>query len=66
MTDTTLAAPTVLGPASNGMLMTPEEFDAVEEFDPQYRYELVHGVLIVNPIPGEATGAPGVNRSDVV
>lgn len=38
-----------IGPWANGMLMTPEEFDATTEWDPDYRYELVHGVLIVTP-----------------
>ena len=47
----------VLGLESAGFLMTPEEFDAVEEYDEEYRYELVHGVLVVTPIPsGEETG----------
>jgi Uma2 family endonuclease len=41
----------VLGPELNGVLMTPEEFDAVEEYDELYVYELIRGVLIVNPIP---------------
>jgi Uma2 family endonuclease len=41
----------VLGPEAAGILLTPEEFDAVEEFDDGYRYELIHGVLVVNPIP---------------
>jgi Uma2 family endonuclease len=37
--------------------MTPEEFDAVTEYDENYRYELIHGVLVVNPIPNpEETG----------
>ncbi len=40
-----------LGPELNCALMTPEEFDAVEEYDENYRYELIHGVLIVNPPP---------------
>jgi Uma2 family endonuclease len=31
--------------------MTPEEFDAIEEYDEEYRYELINGVLIVTPIP---------------
>jgi hypothetical protein len=31
-----------LGPDSAGLLMTPEEFDAVEEYDENYRYELVN------------------------
>jgi Uma2 family endonuclease len=41
----------ILGPEWNGALMTPEEFDAVEAYDAEYRYELVHGVLVVTPIP---------------
>lgn len=48
----------VLGPELNGTLMTPEEFDAVEEYDEDYRYELIHGVLVVNPIPSEAEVDP--------
>src|SRR6266849_3319878 len=47
----------VLGPDWNGAQMTPEEFDAIEEYDEEYTYELIHGVLVVNPIPlGEETG----------
>jgi len=47
----------ILGPESAGVLMTPEEFDAIEEYDEDYRYELVHGVLVVTPIPlAEETG----------
>lgn len=38
-----------IGPWANGMLMTPEEFDATTEWNPDYRYELVLGVLIVSP-----------------
>jgi Uma2 family endonuclease len=46
-----------IGPESAGMLMTPEEFDAIDEYDECYRYELIHGVLVVNPIPNaEETG----------
>jgi Uma2 family endonuclease len=46
-----------LGDESNGMLLSPEEFDAIEDFDECFQYELVHGVVIVNPIPlGEETG----------
>jgi len=40
----------VLGLEHAGILMTPEEFDAIEEYDENYRYELVHGVLVVSPI----------------
>jgi Uma2 family endonuclease len=43
---------------SNGTLMTPEEFDAVEDYDREYRYELIHGVVIVNPIPGGGQNSP--------
>jgi len=31
--------------------MTPEEFDAIDDYDENYRYELINGVLIVNPMP---------------
>jgi len=44
--------PVPLGPGSNGMLMTTEEFDAVADWDDFYRYELVNGVVIVNPPAG--------------
>ena len=43
---------------SNGMLMTPEEFDAVADWDDRFVYELVHGVVIVFPPPGEAERDP--------
>src|SRR5437868_795467 len=47
----------VLGEDSNGMLLTPAEFDAVEDYDENFQYELIHGVVVVNPIPlGEETG----------
>jgi Uma2 family endonuclease len=39
-----------LGPHSNGMSLTPWEFDAAE-FEAGWRYDLVNGVLIVNPPP---------------
>jgi len=48
----------VLGPGLAGTLMAPEEFDAVDEYDEDYRYELISGVLVVNPAPSpEETGA---------
>jgi Uma2 family endonuclease len=42
-----------LGPGSAGVIMMPEEFDAIpyEQCDPFYRYELIRGVLIVSPWP---------------
>src|SRR5262249_1345958 len=43
---------------SNGMLMTPEEFDAVTGWDERFVYELVHGVVIVAPPPGESERDP--------
>lgn len=48
----------VLGPDSNGMLMTPEEFDAVSAAEPGHRYELIRGVVIVSPPPDEAQRGP--------
>jgi Uma2 family endonuclease len=40
-----------------GTLMTPDEFDAVTEYDERFCYELIHGVLVVTPIPlAEETG----------
>lgn len=47
-----------IGRHSNGMLMTPEEFDAITDYDDLYDYELIHGVLVVNPIPSEAEADP--------
>ena len=59
-TETVFAAPPVrrLGPESNGMPMTPEEFDAVEDWDELYKYELVHGVVIVVPPPPAGERGP--------
>ena len=37
-----------LGPDSSGALLTPDEFDAAE-FEEGWRYELIHGVLVVSP-----------------
>jgi Uma2 family endonuclease len=48
----------VLGPEHNGLMMTPEEFDAIEEYDDLYRYELIHGVLVVNPISSQEERDP--------
>lgn len=47
-----------LGPESNGLSMTPEEFNAVDDCDERYRYELVHGVVIVSPPPAEGERGP--------
>jgi Uma2 family endonuclease len=40
------------------MLMTPEEFDAITDYDDRFVYELIHGVLIVSPMPGESERDP--------
>jgi Uma2 family endonuclease len=48
----------VLGLEHAGILMTPEEFDAIEEYDENYRYELINGVLVVTPIPQEGEVDP--------
>lgn len=47
-----------LGPESAGILMTPREFDAVEDYDDTYRYELIHGVLVVSPVPSPQETGP--------
>lgn len=39
----------VIGLRHNGMRMTPEEFDAISEYDDHYSYELINGVLIASP-----------------
>lgn len=52
-------SPPRLGAHSNGMSLTPEEFDAVSDYDENYRYELIRGVVVVNPIPNEGHEAPG-------
>ena len=44
-------------PSSAGLRMTPEEFDAITRFNKRYRYELVHGVLVVTPPPAAAERA---------
>lgn len=45
----------VLGPEHNGIRLTPQEFDAITAYDDNFRYELIEGVLVVNPVasPGE-------------
>ena len=58
MSTSTSAGPTIVGPSSAGILMTPEEFDAIADLDDRFHYELIHGVLIVTPIPSEAESDP--------
>lgn len=47
-----------LDATANGIVMTQEEFDAIEDWDDRYRYELVHGVVVVSPIPLEGEADP--------
>ena len=47
-----------LGLESAGVLMSVEEFEAIEDYDEAYCYELVNGVLIVNPIPLPVESGP--------
>jgi Uma2 family endonuclease len=48
----TLKSKRIFGPRSTGTLMTAREFDAAE-FEEGWRYELIHGVLVVSPSPLE-------------
>lgn len=52
------SAPTRLGPECAGMQMTHAEFDAVDDWDPNYRYELLHGILVVSPAPSPGERSP--------
>lgn len=47
-----------LGPESNGLLMTAREFRAIDDVDERFRYELIHGVVIVSPSPAEGERDP--------
>ncbi len=48
------------GLQSNGILMTPQEFDdsTEDDFDQNWSYELINGVLVVSPIPLEQEADP--------
>jgi Uma2 family endonuclease len=47
-----------LGLGAAGMLMTPEEFDAVTDYDDRFRYELIKGVLVVTRLSAPAESDP--------
>jgi Uma2 family endonuclease len=49
-----------VGPRSAGILMTPEEYDALppHRWAEGYRYELINGVLVVSPRPLSAERDP--------
>jgi Uma2 family endonuclease len=48
----------IVGPLDNGALMTLEEFDSITDWDRNYVYELVNGVLIVSPTPSAEERGP--------
>ena len=50
--------PFELDASSNGTYMTVEEFMAVEHWDRRHRYELINGVVIVNPAVSMQEGDP--------
>ncbi len=41
-----------IGPSSAGLRLTAREFDAIDDYDDCYRYELIRGVLVVSPTAG--------------
>lgn len=58
----------LIGLRSAGMLMTPEEYEAIprDEWDQEYRYELVHGVLVVTPFAGPGETFPNDELSYLI
>jgi Uma2 family endonuclease len=58
MNRTLLQEGIALKPALAGVRMAPEEFDAAEDWEENYRYELIDGVLVVTPPPLEAERDP--------
>jgi Uma2 family endonuclease len=50
MANATLTLTKPLGPRDAGMPLTLDEFEAAD-FKEGYRYELIHGVLVVSPAP---------------
>lgn len=47
-----------LDASANGTLMRPEEFEAVTEWDENFRYELIHGVVVVSPAVSDGEADP--------
>jgi Uma2 family endonuclease len=41
-----------------GTLMTPDEFDSIEDWDEEYVYELIRGILVVSPSPSPLERGP--------
>lgn len=50
----------VLRPDSAGLRMSPREFDDIgeDEYERGFRYELVDGVIVVSPAPGDGQSDP--------
>jgi Uma2 family endonuclease len=53
-------SPLLLDASANGSLMSLEEFSAItyEQCDPRFRYELLHGVVVVSPPPSDGEADP--------
>lgn len=49
---------TRLGPESAGLVLSRDEFLSIDDFDELYRYELIHGVVVVSPYPGPDERGP--------
>ncbi|MBS0264673.1 MAG: Uma2 family endonuclease [Planctomycetes bacterium] len=47
-----------LTPEAAGLSMTPEEFDAISDYDDNFNFELIHGVLVATPLAGPAERSP--------
>jgi Uma2 family endonuclease len=47
-----------LDAGSAGISMTPEEFDAVTDYDECFNYELINGVLVVTPMASRSERSP--------
>jgi Uma2 family endonuclease len=47
-----------LDASCGGSILSPEEFDAIVDYDDGFQYELIHRVIVVNPIPLESETDP--------
>ncbi|MCI0357778.1 MAG: Uma2 family endonuclease [Planctomycetaceae bacterium] len=47
-----------LHPGLNGILMSIDEFESIDDWERGYRYEIIHGVLVVSPPPDDAGQGP--------
>lgn len=62
---TSTRPPSVIGIECAGIRMTDVEFDAAD-FDDEWRYELIDGVLVVSPVPSEAEVDPNEELGHVL